>query len=186
MNQIIQSPFVKIITADDIHPNDFFILVEKNRPDLSIYLPKLSRQIKSVYSAENYLSKWILAEHRQYLILFGLLHKPTNDLIGIILFYKIDQVLKECSIACFLDKKHQGNGFMTQSLKNIFPFCCEKMGIEQFVASVKKDNTRSITMLERLSFTETKNPRSQHLENKKDYRFFEFSLEKDISAIKKD
>ncbi|UHA74685.1 GNAT family N-acetyltransferase [Paenibacillus sp. 481] len=91
-------------------------------------------------------------DDRGYVFLVGL--QGSGKVIGeVILSEVVRDILQGCWIGYFLDKDHNGKGYMTEAVKLVVQYVFEKLGLQRIEAGVMPHNTGSIKVLLKAGFT---------------------------------
>ncbi|HZH62136.1 MAG TPA: GNAT family N-acetyltransferase, partial [Metabacillus sp.] len=110
----------------------------------------------SFYSLEHQQSlikKWENDIENDLEYQFGIFHKDTNKLFGIIsLFQVIRGSLQSAFIGYFVDKNYNGMGFGTEAVKLIVDYAFKQLNLHRIEAGVMPHNIGSIRVLEKSGF----------------------------------
>jgi len=110
----------------------------------------------SFYSLEHQqrlIKKWENDIENDIEYQFGIFHKNTNKLIGIIsLFQVIRGSLQSAFIGYFVDKNYNGMGFGTEAVKLIVDYAFKQLNLHRIEAGVMPHNIGSIRVLEKSGF----------------------------------
>ena len=85
-------------------------------------------------------------------VTWGLVAKAENKLIGSFSFWKINKPHCRAEIGYSIHPDFWGNGFMTETFKNLIEFGFNQMGFHSLEANVNPQNQNSIRLLERIGF----------------------------------
>src|SRR5690606_6463363 len=77
-----------------------------------------------------------------------------NELLGSIGFLYIDQENRKSEIGYWLDKRHEGKGIISKSIKVLLDHAFNKLNINKIEIGVAEDNFKSRAIPEKLGFTE--------------------------------
>ncbi|WP_257351601.1 GNAT family N-acetyltransferase [Pseudalkalibacillus decolorationis] len=84
---------------------------------------------------------------------FGVYLLETDELIGkVTLMEVLRGGLQSCFIGYFLDKKHNGKGYMTEAVKLVVLYGFETLKLHRIEAGVMPHNIGSIRVLEKAGF----------------------------------
>ena len=84
---------------------------------------------------------------------FGIFLNETDELIGNVALTEILRgPLQSCYIGYYLDKQHNGKGYMTEAVKLAVDFAFKELKLHRIEAGVMPHNIRSIKVLEKAGF----------------------------------
>lgn len=63
-------------------------------------------------------------------------------------------VTQSCSLGYWMGEQFAGRGLMTDAVRTVIPFCFDVLGLNRVEAACLPHNTRSISLLKRIGFTE--------------------------------
>ncbi|MBT2755305.1 GNAT family N-acetyltransferase [Mesobacillus foraminis] len=85
--------------------------------------------------------------------LFGIFLHDSKELIGTLMLSEILRgALQSCYIGYFLDKEHNGKGYMTEGVQLAVNFAFNQMKLHRIEAGVMPHNLGSISVLEKSGF----------------------------------
>jgi [ribosomal protein S5]-alanine N-acetyltransferase len=91
--------------------------------------------------------------------------KETNQLIGTIVFHKIDLENKYAEIGYELNPDYHEEGYTSEAMKSVLEFGQTAMSLTTVEAFTHQNNTASITLLEKHQFILQAERRDEGLEN---------------------
>ncbi len=86
-------------------------------------------------------------------LVFALLEKSTDDLIGGVGCHNIDADAKKCEIGYWLAKKYWGEGLMPEAVAAIVTYLFRVRKLRRVYAKVWHPNAKSARVLEKVGFT---------------------------------
>ena len=138
---------LRLATVDDAQ--ELFTLVDKNREYLRTFLGWVdtSKELSDTkkYIEEN-LPQWLCLKALHLSIY------KANDLVGAIGLHQIDYLNKVATIGYWLDKKHQGQGIMTKSVKALIDYLFTTLKLHRIEMRCAIHNHQSQKIPERLGF----------------------------------
>ncbi|MFZ3577490.1 GNAT family N-acetyltransferase [Virgibacillus sp. DJP39] len=84
---------------------------------------------------------------------FGIFLSESSELIGEIGLFRIERGPAECGMVGYsLDKKHNGNGYMTEAIRLIVDYAFTSLKLHRIEAGAMPRNSGSIKVLEKSGF----------------------------------
>lgn len=125
----------------------------KNRDFFKLYAGTREEDFYTLHRQEQLIDEYQeLAKKDQY-YMFGVFLKQKGTLIGTIFLSEVLRgSLQGCFIGYFLDKSHNGNGYMTEAVKLLVRFAFEGLKLHRIEAGVMPHNLGSIKVLEKSGF----------------------------------
>ena len=80
------------------------------------------------------------------------INRENKKLIGDIGIHFMDEEKKQVELGFTLDKKCQGNGFATESVKQVIEYLFNTLNKHRIIGSIDPRNSSSIKLVERLGF----------------------------------
>ena len=80
------------------------------------------------------------------------INREHKKLIGDIGIHFMDEENKQVELGFTLDKKYQGNGFATESVKQVIEYLFNTLNKYRIIASIDPRNSSSLKLVERLGF----------------------------------
>ncbi len=131
----------------------FYPMSLRNRPHLQRYesenpLMHLESEVDTEKLLSEFDEYWEQEEH----LLMGAFLK-TNDEFAVQLYIGVvDKKLPELIIGYFVDVEHEGNGYVTEAVKELIRVLFTEVGVHRIRSRCSDTNTRSIGILERCNF----------------------------------
>jgi len=111
-------------------------------------------------------------------ILWGIEHDDT--LIGVIRIYNIDMTNKECEISYILNRKFEGKGYMTETVRKVIMFCFEELNLLRVKAIFDFENTSSLKVMERCNMLQIDNSSKVIIIKNENRLFKTCAIEKEV------
>ena len=80
------------------------------------------------------------------------INRENKKLIGDIGIHFMDEEKKQVELGFTLDKKYQGKGFATESVKQVIEYLFNTLNKHRIIGSIDPRNSSSIKLVERLGF----------------------------------
>jgi len=131
----------------------FYHMSLRNRPHLQRYESENPlMHLESEADAEKLMSEideyWEQGEH----FVMGAFLKTTNDFAVQLYAGVIDTKLPELILGYFADVEHEGNGYVTEAVKELVKVLFTEVGVHRIRSRCNDTNKRSIGVLERCNF----------------------------------
>lgn len=91
----------------------------------------------------------------QYSLIFALVEKVSQKVIGHVIFHPFDSVL-EYEIGWILNKDYQGKGYAYEISCALIDYAFKELKLEQIVAEADRNNEDSLSLLRKLDMAEEK------------------------------
>ncbi|RAT97341.1 GNAT family N-acetyltransferase [Brevibacillus sp. Leaf182] len=141
--RLVQESDAQSLLALEVRNRDFFQNFTGKREEAFYTLEGQIDRIKSVMALKE--------EDRGYV--FVIAEKGKDEIIGeVILSEVVRENLQSCWIGYFLDKEHNGKGYMTEAVKLVVAYAFETLGLHRLEAGVMPHNIGSIKVLLKAGF----------------------------------
>jgi [ribosomal protein S5]-alanine N-acetyltransferase len=111
------------------------------------YMPwPIHRTIEDTYAYFETIPKNHAARER---LGFAITLKPNGKFIGSCDFHSISVNHHRVMMGYVLNRKYWGNGYMTETVRELIRFALEEMGMHRVAATCDEDNIRSARVMER-------------------------------------
>jgi [ribosomal protein S5]-alanine N-acetyltransferase len=102
--------------------------------------------------------------------------KADEKLIGTICLWQFSEDRKTAEIGFELMPTFQGKGIMQEAILRIIEFGIHDLGLDKITAFTKKNNQKSIKLLEKAGFIEDKNYKNEAQEDLEGYNIFVLNI----------
>lgn len=141
--RLVQESDAQSLLALEMRNRDFFQNFTGTREETFYTLEGQIDRIKSALA--------LIEEDRGYF--FVIAKKGQDEIIGeVILSEVVRENLQSCWIGYFLDKAHNGKGYMTEAVKLVVAYAFETLGLHRLEAGVMPHNIGSIKVLLKAGF----------------------------------
>ncbi|MCM3144890.1 GNAT family N-acetyltransferase [Brevibacillus sp. MER 51] len=141
--RLVQESDAQSLLALEMRNRDFFQNFTGTREETFYTLEGQIDRIKSALALKE--------EDRGYF--FVIVKKGQDEIIGeVILSEVVRENLQSCWIGYFLDKAHNGKGYMTEAVKLVVAYAFETLGLHRLEAGVMPHNIGSIKVLLKAGF----------------------------------
>lgn len=110
-------------------------------------------------------------------IIWAIEYKQSQKVIGSISIWNINCELKSGELGYGIIPGYQGRGLMKESLLSVIKYGFEMMGLKILEAYTEENNIKSINLLRRCNFIETKRVDDKGYFNNRTYHMIVFRLE---------
>ncbi len=117
----------KIDRIENILPEEFYKLIDKNRNHIGKTFPVTLANSDSLEKADDFLEVSILKEKNNEGFYFYTRDIKTNDLIGYLCVKTIDYRISKCELGYFIDENFQGKGITSKMVSNALDFCFNEL-----------------------------------------------------------
>ncbi len=102
----------------------------------------------AVKCIQEFIDEW---GHTPYAFV-GAFLKDTDEFVAQLYVGLVDEDLPEFGVGYFVDEKHQGHGYVTESVRAIVDVLFQQMNAHRVSSECDDTNERSINVLERCGF----------------------------------
>jgi len=102
--------------------------------------------------ATQFIRKSFYAAKKNRWHVFAVVGKTSGEVIGVTGIHKIDSLSKKAEIGYWIGKKHWGNGFATEAVAVVLPFCFRTLKLRRLYACTLGNNVASNKILLRNGF----------------------------------
>lgn len=145
------------LTLRSYHQGDggwFYAMSVKNREHLSRYeADNVAADIASVEAAEVLVGELEAAWKAHNCFFIGAFEKQTGEFVAQIYVGPVDWNLPEFQIGYFADVDHEGQGYVTESVRAVLAILFERMNAHRVRLECNETNLRSIRVAERCGLT---------------------------------
>jgi RimJ/RimL family protein N-acetyltransferase len=135
--------------------------------------------------AQKFIKNSIKAYKKKTAYIYGIEHKDTKKIIGVISLSNLDKKNQKCELGYWLGKKYWNQGVMTKAVKMILEIAFNQLKMHRVYASTFADNNGSVRVLENNKFFLEGIQYETVLRAGKWYNFFLYGLLKDDFKSKK-
>ncbi|WJQ80403.1 GNAT family N-acetyltransferase [Brevibacillus brevis] len=141
--RLVQESDAQSLLALELRNRDFFQNFTGKREEAFYTLEGQIDRIKSAMALKE--------EDRGYA--FVIAKKGQDEIIGEVILSEVVRVnLQSCWIGYFLDKEHNGKGYMTEAVKLVVDYAFDTLGLHRLEAGVMPHNIGSIKVLLKAGF----------------------------------
>lgn len=141
--RLVQESDAQSLLALELRNRDFFQNFTGTREEAFYTLEGQIDRIKSAMALKE--------EDRGYA--FVIAKKGQDEIIGEVILSEVVRVnLQSCWIGYFLDKEHNGEGYMTEAVKLVVDYAFDTLGLHRLEAGVMPHNIGSIKVLLKAGF----------------------------------
>jgi ribosomal-protein-serine acetyltransferase len=112
---------------ENILPNEFFKLIDKNKNHIGQTFPVTLANSDSPEKAENFLAVSKDKETNSEGFYFYARETETNNLIGYLCVKTIDYRILKCELGYFIDEDFQGKGITSKMVSDALEFCFNEL-----------------------------------------------------------
>ena len=132
-----------LIDFSKIIANDFYTLIKNNEDVLKIHFPKTLSYCQTIDQTQDFIDYNLNEMKDQKSFSFCIANLDTNQLIGYIKLFNIDDDISKCELAYFTDLEHQRKGIMSIALGKIIYYAFQKLTLEKIYIRTAKNNIPS-------------------------------------------
>jgi ribosomal-protein-serine acetyltransferase len=133
----------KLDKIEDIHFEEFFVLIENNRNRIIKTFPVTVSNCINLKATEEFIAKNIQLEKEKTGFYFYVRNLENNNLIGYIGVKKIDYHISKCELFYFIDKDFEGKGIISKSISEVISFCFQELKMNKIFICTSKINFAS-------------------------------------------
>lgn len=133
----------KIDRIQDVLPEEFYKLVDKNRNHIGKTFPVTLANSDSLKKAADFLEVSLNKEKNNDGFYFYARDIKTNDLIGYLCVKTIDYRISKCELGYFVDEDYQGKGITSKLVAVALDFCFNTLKMNKVFICTSEINLAS-------------------------------------------
>jgi len=133
----------KTETIDNILPEEFYKLIDKNKNHIGKTFPVTLANSDSLKKAEDFLVVSLNKEKNKEGYYFYARDTTTNALIGYLCVKTIDYRISKCELGYFIDEDFQGKGITSKMVSDALDFCFNKLMMNKVFICTSEVNLAS-------------------------------------------
>ncbi|WP_394775024.1 GNAT family N-acetyltransferase [Flavobacterium sp.] len=134
---------LKIDRIENILPEEFYNLIEKNKIHIGKTFPVTLANSDSLKKAEDFLEISLDKEKNSEGFYFYARDIKTNNLIGYLCVKTIDYRISKCELGYFVDEDYQGKGITSKMVLNALKFCFNELSLNKVFICTSEINLAS-------------------------------------------
>ncbi|MEO7977013.1 GNAT family protein [Flavobacterium sp.] len=128
---------------DNILPEEFYNLIDKNRNHIGKTFPVTLANSDSLKKAEDFLAISLDKEKNNEGFYFYARDIETNALIGYLCVKTIDYRISKCELGYFIDEDYQGKGITSKMVSAALDFCFNELILNKVFICTSEINIAS-------------------------------------------
>lgn len=150
---IINGNSVFVKSLEECDAEALLHLESKNRDFFQTYTPLRESDFYTLEGQRERIRKNMEKKDLDELYSFGIYVIETEELIGNITLTEVLRgPLQSCYIGYYLDKNHNGKGYMTEAVRLVVSYAFNELKLHRLEAGVMPHNIGSIKVLEKSGF----------------------------------
>lgn len=133
----------KIDRIENILPEEFYHLVDKNKTHIGHTFPVTLANSDSLKKAADFLAVSLDKEKNNEGFYFYARDIETNDLIGYLCVKTIDYRISKCELGYFIDEDYQGKGITSKMVSHALDFCFNELTMNKVFICTSEINLAS-------------------------------------------
>jgi ribosomal-protein-serine acetyltransferase len=117
----------KIVRIQDILPEEFYKLIDKNRNHIGKTFPVTLANSDSLKKAKGFIEVSFDKDKKDEGCYFYARDLKTNTLIGYLCVKSIDVRISKCELGYFIDEDYQGKGITSKMVSEALDFCFNEL-----------------------------------------------------------
>ena len=133
----------KTETIDNILPEEFHQLIQNNKEHIQKTFPVTLTSCADLEKSFEFHSNNIEKQETKEGYFFYLRNTETNQLIGYVCIKNINNIVRKCELAYFIDKQFEGRGIISKAVSQTIDFCFANLTINKVFICTSKVNPAS-------------------------------------------
>jgi len=147
----MQEIFIRQLELSDAE--DLLKLEVENRDFFQLYSPLKDEKFYTIDGQVERIEKNVLLTKQDSVYSFGIFLTDSKQLIGNVTLSEVARGnYQSCWVGYYLDRKHNGKGYMTKAVKLVVDYGFNELKLHRIEAGVMPHNIRSIKVLEKAGF----------------------------------
>ena len=134
----------KIETINNILPEEFYNLIEKNKNHIAKTFPVTLEHSSDLEKTKQFIALNQDKENHKEGYFFYPRDINTNALIGYLCIKSIDNQKAKCELGYFIDEDYQGKGIISKLVSETLAFCFNTLKMNKVFICTSKINTASL------------------------------------------
>lgn len=137
---------------EKILPEEFFKLIDRNREHIRKTFPVTAFANSDREKTEQFLINALETEKKREGYYFYLRSTETTELIGYVVIKNIDNKVRKCELAYFIDMDYEGKGITSKAVADTVALCFNELGMNKVYISTSPVNIASQRIAEKNGF----------------------------------
>lgn len=133
----------KIDRIENILPEEFYKLIEKNKTHIGKTFPVTLANSDTLEKAQNFISFNLEKEKNKEAFHFYARDIQTNNLIAYLNVKTINYRISKCEFGYFVDEEYQGKGITSKMVSNALEFCFNELMLNKVFICTSEINIAS-------------------------------------------
>ncbi len=133
----------EIFPLRTVKVKEFFQLIDKNREYLLPTFPVTVTGCQSLWSTKTFLAERKKEQKNKKGHAFVIKDIQTKRLIGYFSIKNVNEKIKRCEFAYFIDQDFQGKGFTSEVISNMIPMAFNDLEMNKIIIATSPKNTAS-------------------------------------------
>ena len=133
----------KTETIENILPEEFFELIQKNKNHIHKTFPRTVANCLSLDKTISFISQKVEKERNSEGYYFYIRNTETNILIGYVCVKNINLDIMKCELAYFVDADFEGKGIVSKAVSETIAFCFTELNMNKVFICTSKVNKAS-------------------------------------------
>ena len=126
---------------------------------------------KNLNQAEGFIQTCLDEFENENRVFWAMVLEDSNQLIGTIVFHKVDLENNYAEIGYEMNPDFQDEGYMSEAMKTVLDFGIMSMNLKTIEAYTHHNNTASIALLEKFLFALQPERKDEAIESNRIYKF---------------
>ncbi len=126
---------------------------------------------KNLNQAEGFIQTCLDEFENENRVFWAMVLENTNQLIGTIVFHKVDLENNYAEIGYEMNPDYQDEGYMSEAMKVVLDFGIMSMNLKTIEAYTHHNNTASIALIEKFLFALQPERKDEAIEDNRIYKF---------------
>ena len=132
-----------ILPLRTVNAKEFFQLIDKNREYLLPTFPVTVTACESLWSTKAFLAERKKEQKKKKGHAFAIKEVATEQLIGYFSIKNVNEKIKRCEFAYFIDHDFQGKGYTSEIIETMIPMAFEDLEMNKIIIATSPENTAS-------------------------------------------
>ena len=106
--------------------------------------------VYNVRECSELLGKYEYRSKKGEQMLWGVVEKKTNEMVGIVLLYGYDTNENMCRMGCLMSYNHSGKGYAKEAVSKVMNFAYNEMNIRKLQIEIVRNNIPSLKLAKKI------------------------------------
>lgn len=109
-----------------------------------------SGHITSISNCANLMNKYIYRSKNGEYLMWGVVEKKSNNMVGIVMLYSYDMEENKCKMGCLMSYNHSSKGYAKEAVSSVINFTFNELALRKIQIEIVSENIPSLRLAKKL------------------------------------